>query len=173
MNFKDAEREGPSGYWFSTNILRNVYWTDALASLELGRYAEAEKAARARNALAPNRFSDLDPQDEVSRTNVLMTRALVGQGRLDEAGSLVERELVRYRNQQKTGAHGTTFQLDLAHAWLASALAQPATPEGRAERATRLGEAQRALDGLAPQARELFETRLLSRSIHEARQAAT
>jgi hypothetical protein len=173
LKFSSTDPAGPGGFGFRTNILRNLYQVIAIANLEQGHYVEAEKAARSRNSLPPNRASDFDPQDETSRTNVLTARALIGRGRLDEARSLVEPELARYRKQQKSGAHGTTFQLDLVHAWLASALAQPATAAGRSERATRLEEAERALGVLPAQAHQLFEARMLSRSIHEARQAAT
>jgi hypothetical protein len=173
LKFKNSDPASPGGFGFRTNILRNLYQVIAIAELEQGHYVDAEKAARTRYTLPPNRASDFDPQDEISRTNVLTSRTLIGQGRLDEARSLVEPELARYRKQQKLGAHGTTFQLDLAHALLASALAQPATAAGRSERSTRLGEAESALRGLTEQARQLFEARMLSRSIHEAYQAAT
>ena len=173
MKFSNADMEGPGGYGFRTNILRNLYQAIALANLELGHYAEAEKAARARNALPPNRISDLDPQDEISRTNVFIAQALLGQGRADEARSLVERELSRYRGQQKSGAHGTTFQRDLGYAWYVSALAQPGTEVGRTERRTRLAQATQAIDAASTQARELFEFRQLAHWIEQARQAAS
>jgi hypothetical protein len=173
LKFSSTDVEGPGGFGFRTNILRNLYQVIAVASLEQGHYAEAEKAARARNALPPNRASDLDPQDEVSRTNVLIAQALLGQGRADEGRAVVESELARYQRLQKSGARGTTFQRDLGYAWYVSALAQPGTEVGRTERRTRLTQATQTIDAASAQARELFEFRQLAHWIEQARQAAS
>ena len=173
LKFRSTDPEGQGGFGFRTNILRNLYQVIAIASLEQGHYAEAEKAARARNALPPNRASDLDPQDEVSRTNVFIAQALLGQGRADEGRAVVESELARYQRLQKSGARGTTFQRDLGYAWYVSALAQPGTEVGRTERRTRLAQATQAIDAASAQARELFELRQLAHWIEQARQAAS
>ena len=96
------------------NMIRAQLANRTQAGLRLGRYGEAEQAARQRLALPPNAISEFDPQDEISRTQVMLAQALLGQGRRDEAREILDVELPRYRRLQEQGAQGLSFWRDLA-----------------------------------------------------------
>ena len=110
---------------FRNNVLRNALTTVSLAAIRTGRYGEAEAAARERSSLPPNPYSELDPQDEVSRAQVTLAHAIVLQGRADEARQIAEPEIARYREQVKRGASGLSFTQDFAYALYVDALARP------------------------------------------------
>jgi hypothetical protein len=145
--------------------------TASTAAIRLGRYAEAEASARERLAVPPPLNSDADPQDEISRANVVLAHAMARQGRGGEALEIVQPVLDGYRAEQASGAGGTTFQRDLAYALYVAALAQPADAAGRARTAAALVEATRALDALAGEARQFTDVRDLEGWIRAARSA--
>jgi tetratricopeptide (TPR) repeat protein len=151
------------------NVLRGLLVTQALTAIELGEYAEAEAATRERLALQPNPFNDLGPQVDSSRAQVLLAYTIAKQGRKAEALGIVEPEIERYRAAQKGGAGGTTFQVDLANALFVSAISRPDDAAGRARKTADLAAAEKALAGLTPQARQLFDARDVVRRIAAAR----
>jgi hypothetical protein len=156
---------------FRNNILRQLYITSSLAALRLGRYADAEADSRARAKLPPNPYSEIDPQEEISRAQVTLAHAVARQGRLEEARKIADAELVRYRAALKQGAGGLTFERDYAYALYAHAISQPADAEGRARKAADLAEAAKALGRLTNEARQLVDVRELSKWIAEAGKA--
>ncbi|HEX6572320.1 MAG TPA: hypothetical protein VF055_09870, partial [Steroidobacteraceae bacterium] len=147
------------------NYLRGVLATEALAALRVGDFRAAEAAARERRDLPPNPFSELDPQDEVSRSQVIMAHAIVKQGRADEALDLVRDEVVRYREKRKAGATGLTFTIDFAHALYVAALAEP---DG-SRRGALLTEAAALLHGLPAGTRQFADIQQLLAWIEAAR----
>jgi hypothetical protein len=133
--------------------------------LRLGRYGEAEQAARQRLTLPPNPNSEFDPQDEISRAQVTLAHALVGQGRREEARQVLDAELLRYRKLQDQGAQGLDFSRDLAYALYVDAIVRPAQdPQRRAS----LVVARRTLDGLSAEVRRLLDVRELYQRIAAA-----
>jgi hypothetical protein len=140
------------------NMIRAQLANRTLAGLRLGRYGEAEQAARQRLVLPPNPISEFDPQDEIARAKITLAHALVGQGRQDEARQVLDAELPRYRKLQEQGAQGLDFHRDLAYALYVDAIARPAQdPQRRAA----LVAARRTLDGLSAEARQLLDIREL------------
>lgn len=173
MNFPADDDHGVGARTFRSNILRNLYTVNAMAGIMLGKYAEAEQVSRARAELPPNPFSELDPQDEQARARVMAAHALVGEQRSEEARQIVRKELDRYRQEQKHGANGVSFQRDLAYALYVDAIAQSATDTGRVQRASGLAEAERAIATVPAEARQLYDVRLVTKLIAAARQAAS
>jgi tetratricopeptide (TPR) repeat protein len=150
---------------FRANLLRNQLAIRTLTALRLGRYGEAEQAARLRAELPPNPNSLFDRQDEISRARVTLAHALVGQGRLEEAGTILDVELGRYRELQAQGGKGLSFQRDYAYALYVDAIAHPA---GDPRRAIGLAAARRTLDSLPAEARQLLDIRELTARIAAA-----
>jgi hypothetical protein len=103
----------------------------------------------------------------------MAAHALVGEQRSEEARQIVRKELDRYRQEQKHGANGVSFQRDLAYALYVDAIAQPATDTGRVQRASGLAEAERAIAIVPTEARQLYDVRLVTKLIAAARQAAS
>jgi hypothetical protein len=143
---------------FRANLLRSQLAIRTLTALRLGRYGEAEQAARLRVDLPPNPNSLFDRQDEISRAQVTLAHALVGQGRLEEAVKILDVELARYRELQGQGAKGVSFQRDYAYARYVEAIARPT---GDPRRANGLASARRTLDSLSAEARQLLDIREL------------
>ncbi|HET7204842.1 MAG TPA: hypothetical protein VFI92_15890 [Steroidobacteraceae bacterium] len=147
------------------NFLRAVLTTEALAALRTEDFVAAEAAARERRDLPPNTFSELDPQDEVSRSQVILAHALAKRGRLEDARSLVGAEVDRYRQEQQNGATGLSYTLDFAHALYVAALTEPVL----ARRAALLDEAAGLLRGLPRGAQQFVDVRELLAWIEAAR----
>ncbi len=134
---------------FRNNILRQLYITSSLAALRLGRYAEAEADSRARSKLPPNPYSDLEPQEEISRAKVTLAHAVARQGRLEEARGIVGVEVGRYRQQASHGVGGLSFERDYAYALYADAISQApdaAGPRPQGGGPRRCGEGARPAD---------------------------
>jgi hypothetical protein len=151
------------------NFLNGSLATQTNAAIRLGLYPQAEAAARERVSLPPNPFSAADPQDDRSRAAVMLAHAVAMQGRGEEARTLVQPELARYRGEQKHGARGVTFHVDLAYALYVDALAQPGDPAGHARRDASLAEAAKLLNGLSTEATQLADIRELTGWIAAAR----
>jgi hypothetical protein len=143
---------------FRNNVLRNTLITTSLAAIRTGRYGEAEAAARERGSLPPNPYSELDPQDELSRAQVTLAHAIVLQGRTDEARQITQTEIARYRAELQGGANGLAFNRDLAHALYVDALSRP---PGDPVRVAQLREASKRLDLLSTEANQLLDIREL------------
>ncbi|MGL6224176.1 MAG: hypothetical protein ACRC6L_11390, partial [Steroidobacteraceae bacterium] len=158
-NFRDAGA-------VRTNFLRNTLGLQTLAALRTGRYGEAEAAARERAGLAPNPFSEQDPQDEKSRAQVTLAHALALQGRADDARAITEVEVARYRDGLKSGARGLFFAKDFAYALYVDALSRPA---GDPRRSAQLAEALRQLDAMGDEVNRLGDIRELRNWIGAAR----
>jgi tetratricopeptide (TPR) repeat protein len=151
------------------NLLRFALGTAAMAALRLGRDAEAESALRERLTLPPNPFSGADPQDETSRSQVMLAHAVTRQGRHAEAREIVQPALERYRAAQARGAGGITFQRDLAYALYANAIAQDDDRAGRAQRQESLAEAAKLLSSLPAEAQQIWDMRTVTDLVAAAR----
>jgi hypothetical protein len=149
------------------NYLRVVLGTEAMAGLLAQDYPVAESAARERASLPPNLFSGVDPQEEISRSNVMRAHALARQGRLEDARDLARTEIDRYRDKQQNGAEGVSFTLDFAHALYVAAL----TETGLARRAALFDEAARLVRGLPPPVQQYVDVRSLLAWIAAGRSA--
>ncbi|HET9693327.1 MAG TPA: hypothetical protein VFP48_03005 [Steroidobacteraceae bacterium] len=147
------------------NYLRGVLTTESLAALRLGDFRAAEAAALERRDLPPNPYSELDPQDEISRSQVIAAHALAQQGRLDDARGLVVSEVERYRDERERGATGLSYSLDFAHALYVAALVER---DGH-RRGALLGEATRLLRAMPPETQRLVDVRVLQEWIEAAR----
>jgi len=154
------------------NFLRFSLTTQAIAAIRLRRYAEAEAASRERLALAPNPFGSADPEDERSRARVVLAHAIAKQGRGDEARKLVQPVLEGYRGEQKRGASGISVQRDLAYALYVGGIAESNDAAGHTQRDAALAEAAQTLNGMATEARQLYDNRELAVWIGAARASA-
>jgi hypothetical protein len=146
---------------FSHGILRHALATDAISNLRLGRHAEAEAASRRWLEVPRLQARGDDPQDSIARNHVRLAHAIALQGRKDEALTLLQPELERYRHEASQGAAGITFQRDLAHALYVDALAQADDEAGAASRQALLVEAAQILADLTTEARQLAFVREL------------
>jgi hypothetical protein len=153
------------------NLLRFALGTESMAALQLGRDADAERALRERLTLPPNPFSGDDPQDETSRSQVMLAHAVARQGRGAEAREIVQPVLERYRAEQARGAGGITFQRDLAYALYADAIAQDDDRAGQARREASLAEAANLLASLPAEAQQLWDMRTVADLIAAARRS--
>jgi hypothetical protein len=146
---------------FRANIRRGALTTASLAAIRLGRFADAERAARERHALPPNPFSELDPQEERSRAHVTLAHAVASQGRREEARTILRDDLVRYREEQERGARGVSFERDFAYALYVDAISQADDAAGQERRKSSLAAASRMLGRLSAEARQLTDVREL------------
>jgi hypothetical protein len=160
-----------NGQGIRDNALRFSLTTASAAAIRLGRYAEAEAKSRERLALPPSRFGTNDPQDETSRASVMLAHAIALQGRPDEARDLVRPQVDIYRAEQKLGATGLSFHVDLAYALYVNAIARAEGNPSRAQADAELAEAARLLDALPAEARQLADVRELGTWIRTARGA--
>jgi hypothetical protein len=96
---------------------------------------------------------------------------MAGQGRRDEARTILEPALVLLRDRTKSGTMGLDLRKDYAAALYVEALVQDDGPAGRETRAEALTEASAVLAGLSPEARRLQSVRTLSDDINAARSA--
>ena len=148
-----------------TLLLRHTLMRSALAystdaALRLGRYAEAEAAARERLE-TPVRTGAIDPGDLHAETRIGLAHAVAMQGQVSEARELLAPELARYHEIRQQGASGIRFHRNFAHALYVSAITQPDDEAGRVRRVAALAEAADLLAGLPaeshghPQSRSL------------------
>ncbi len=152
---------------FNTTRLKNQileagYSVAARASVQLGRYSQAESFARQWLAVVPDAVQQTDPKKDESQARTILARAIALQGRNAEARTLLQPALDYYRQQLKAGAQGTTFRHDYAYALYVSAIAQPESAAGRRQRRTGLAEALRLLAGASAEAQRLTPMRYLA-----------
>jgi len=139
------------------------------AAIRLGRYEDAEAAARRHLALPPSAFGD--PASHAAREQVHLAHALAAQGKDAEAAQVLAPALGDYQDRKQAGATGTSFRLDYAEALYVSTLIQAPDPAGRAARRQALDAAAAELSTASAEVRQLREARELARWIAEARSA--
>jgi len=138
----------------------------ARAALNLGRYADAETAARALLRL-PSQNGEisekayLDRPDDPVWGQVLLAQAVVEQGHKAEALQTLEPALTHYRDVQAQGAGYLTFRQHYARALYVLALAEPADSIGMARRREALDQAAALLQSLTDEARQLHDSKEL------------
>jgi hypothetical protein len=139
------------------------------AAIRLGRYEDAEAAARRHLALPPSALGD--PASHAAREQVHLAHALAAQGKDWDAAQVLAPALGYYQDKKQAGATGTSFRLDYAEALYVSALIQALDPAGRAARRQALDAAAAELSTASAEVRQLREARELARWIAEARSA--
>ncbi|MGH7968942.1 MAG: hypothetical protein ACREIC_09475, partial [Limisphaerales bacterium] len=148
------------------------------ADLNLGRYAEAESAARTLLSLPTNKDLDLLGPLLMTRgdrpwAQVLLAQAEAGQGHKEEALNTLEPALAQYRQRQTQGASDVPFRQRFVRALYVQALAEPNDVGGLARRRDELHEAERVLQGLTDEARQLHDSKeLLSWIAKEQKQVS-
>jgi tetratricopeptide (TPR) repeat protein len=153
---------------FRSGVLQSALGMVSEAALRLGRYSDAETAARRRLAFPPSPLSD-DPLEDMSRRRVLLALAIAKQGRSAEAQTVLAPAREYYRHEKLANATGMLFRRDYAEALYVSALAQGSDPAGRAARQQALAQATEVLAGASAEARQAVEIRELADWIAEAR----
>jgi serine/threonine protein kinase len=136
----------------------------AEACLHLSRFAEAEAILRRASELRP-RSSPAHPPGE----SVWLAFALARQGRATEALEVLAPALRELRRKEENHTANFAQRELLARALVVEALAQPSTDAGRAQRAVALTEAQKILDAMSDEARQLYPERVLQGWIAQAR----
>jgi serine/threonine protein kinase len=147
-------------------LQRQALDENARAALNLGRYADAETAARAL-LLLPSENDEylekvqLDRPDDPVWGQVLLAQVAVAQGRKDEALQTLEPALAHYRDVQAQGAGYLTFRQHFARALYVQALAEPGDSSGMARRREALDQAAALLQGFSDEARQLHDSKEL------------
>ena len=155
---------------WKTNQLQISFNVAAQAALQLGRYAQAEAAARQWLAIAPNSVnSQTNPKPLVSRARCALAEAIVMQGRNEEAQKILQPAMAYYQQEQQAGAKGTTFRHDYAYALYVSAISQPGGANERKQREAALAEAARQIAGASAEAQKLADMRRVSDLVAKAR----
>jgi serine/threonine protein kinase len=157
---------GSEQAWLANEAL--ALGDSARAALNLGRYSEAEAAARTLTGLrfaleAEQRDLLLAPRGsiDVFWGQVLLAQAETGQGRREGALKTIEPALTHYRKMQVQGASYLSFRQHFARALYAQAVAQPADAPGNAQRRDSLDQAARLLNDLPEEARQLHDSKEL------------
>jgi tetratricopeptide (TPR) repeat protein len=148
------------------NVLESNVGVAAEASNQLGHYAQAEAFARRWVKMPLDPTSERDPQIRASSAHVALARALIMQGHTDDARTALQPALDYYRKEQQAGSHGTTFRRDFGYALYVDALVEAANS---AHRNASLDEASSLIAGASDEARNLAQSREVSRLIAAAR----
>ena len=143
--------------------------TAAIASVWLGRYAQAEKLAHRWLAVPANPNSEADPRNRISSINAVLANANAMQGRNEEARKTLQQALEYYTAEQKAGADGTSFRHRYAYALYVSAISTPADAVGRKQRDAALNQATALIKRASEEARQLVEMRQIAGLIAAAR----
>jgi hypothetical protein len=152
------------------DALQNALGVVSRAALRLGRYAEAEAAARRRMAMPPmSGSSGDDPRKDMFKRRVPLAHAIAKQGRGAEAQTVLAPALAYYDREQKAGAIGTDFRLAYAEALYVNALAQGTDAAGLATRERALARSAELISGASAEVQRLVATRELSGWIASAR----
>jgi len=130
------------------------------SAIRLGRYDQAEAAARRSLDVPPVNFGD--PQANKASQHLRLAHALARQGRNAEALTTLAPALEHFRSKKAAGATGTDFRLQYAETLYVSALAQSADPAGGRARQQALSEAAAELAGVTDEVRQLSQARVLS-----------
>jgi tRNA A-37 threonylcarbamoyl transferase component Bud32/tetratricopeptide (TPR) repeat protein len=171
-------RENASTYDTTGRLLfcqRNALCEASCAALRLGRFAEAEETARLLSSLPVSGGGGarlyrrcIDQPMEGPWGPVLLAEAIARQGRSEEALKILQPAIVQYREMLIQGATHVSFRQHFARALYVQSLAQGANGEGQAGREAELEEAQRLLQGLSDEARQLHDSKELLGWITEA-----
>jgi serine/threonine protein kinase len=146
----------------------------AQAALRLGRFDDAETAARSLVSLSPEREeADLfdDEPDHAFWGRVLLAQAAAGQNRKAEALKTIEPALAHYHAANAQGATHLSFCQHFARALYVQALAEPEDSGGKARRRDELDKAARVLQSISEEGRQLLNSRELLSRIDEGRKA--
>lgn len=168
LSFDAGEVQGPA----RDNALHHALGIASQAALRLGRYAEAEAAARRLMALPPDGLGG-DPLQDMSERRVLLAHAIAKQGRGAEAQAVLAPALIYFNREKNVGAIGTDIRLDYAQALYVSALAEGSDPARRPVREHALATAAELLSGAPAEVRQLVKTRELSGWIAAARSSSS
>jgi hypothetical protein len=155
---------------FHNNLLQGALGVVSASTLRLGRYDEAEAAARRRLTLPTNSFTD--PLYQRARQQVSFAHALAKRGHGAEALDVLKPALAHYQREKNAGATGTDFRYQYAMALYVSAIAQGDDAAGRQARQLALAEAAEQLSLMSPEARQLSTSRELEQWISAARTVA-
>jgi hypothetical protein len=136
----------------------------AEALIQRGHFAEAETMLRATVELLPPRS-----QPFTAAQRIWLALALARQNRGGEALETLPAALNVLRRQHEAGTAKHEQRELLARALFVAAVAQPATEAGRERRATALAEAQKILDAMTEETRQLYNQRVLLKWIAEER----
>jgi hypothetical protein len=150
-------------------ILEAGYSIAARASVQLGRYPQAQSLARGWLAVASRAVSRTDPESDESRARYILAQAFAMEGRSEQARKALHPVLDYYRQQLAAGARGTTFRHDYAYALYVSAISRPPDDLGRKQREADLAAASRLIAGASSQARGLTPMRYVAGLIAHAR----
>jgi tetratricopeptide (TPR) repeat protein len=149
-------------------VLRaGLAWTTDSA-LRVGRYAEAESAARARLEVEVLGATGNDPVDLDAETRVGLAHAIAWQGRPAEALEALEPAMARFRELWRADIRETRFQRNFAHALYVTAIVQPADAAGQARRQAALAEAADVLAAVPAEARRMSDIRAVAEWIEAA-----
>ena len=152
-----------------SDMLQWMHQVASEAALRLGRFEDAEQAAR--SALEQPPASWGNPAATRARQQVWLAYSLIGQGHRDEAMAVLAPVLDYYQGRRKLGTPGTNLRLDTAEALFVSALVQDADAAGQRARRQALDEAAAELSAMSAEARQLRDVRELSARIAAARNA--
>ncbi len=148
-------------------IQADALWDIAEADIHLGQYTQSEAAARALLALRLHEYqadSNRVLRDVVYPWGqVLLAQAQAGSASKAEAMKTIEPVIVLLRQWQAQGVDNMQFRQFFARALYVQSLAEPSDTDGCARAGEELREAQRQLQGLPDEARQLHDsTELLS-----------
>jgi serine/threonine protein kinase len=139
----------------------------AEALVQRGRFSEAEVTLVTTVELLPPKAAQEAPYTAAQR--IWLALALARQNRSSEALTLLTPTLTTLRRQWDAGSSRAEQRELLARVLFVEAVAQPTTPEGRARRQAALAEAQKILDAMTDEARQLYTPRVLLKWIAEER----
>jgi len=152
------------------NLLDIARRTAAGAAVQLGRYAEAEKIARARLDEPPTvNGAYTDPLIGQSQARYILALAVAMQGRRGEASKILQPALAYYAEQQKAGATGITFRHDYAYTLYVDSVIATGDDTGHKQRDADLAEAAKLIAGASPEAQKMQQMRYVSNLIAKAR----
>jgi tetratricopeptide (TPR) repeat protein len=142
------------------------------AAVRLGRHAQAEALARRLLNIPPDPANGAaDSQRQISEVQIILARALAGQGRLGGARAALQPALDWYRKQLAAGAYETQFRQDFAYALYVDAIAQQSDPAGRKQRAADLDQAGKLIAGASADAQKMADMKYTAGLIAKARTA--
>jgi tetratricopeptide (TPR) repeat protein len=157
-----ANAMGPDAPPQRNGVLRSANAWATESALRLGRYADAEAAARARLEVPIIGALFIEPEELHAETRVGLAHAIAKQGRQVEALEALEPALARFRGQWEAGVRDTRFLRNFAHALYVDAIAQPADSAGQARRRASLSEAASVLATLTAEAQRTTEVRTVA-----------
>jgi hypothetical protein len=155
--------QGEQAKFIKQIIAQFAYDTEARAEYFGGEFAAAERSETA--AAAERKAAGVDSNGDHQRLDEILTWLALAQGRqghMSEAARTIA-PVIEFERQLATRNHGDRWQPQaLASALYVQALTDPA------RRGALLGEAQRLLDGLAPEVRATRDAQLWRQWVRQA-----